>query len=122
MKKKLLGKCPVCEGNIIVSELKCMDCETKIQGEFPLSKFDYLDENLQDFALVFIKNAGNIKSIEKELNISYPTVKKTLDDLITSLGFSKVYEEPKTRENILNLLKEGEITFDEAEELLKGVE
>ena len=122
MKKKLLGKCPVCEGNIIVSELKCMDCETKIQGEFPLSKFDYLDENLQDFALVFIKNAGNIKAIEKELNISYPTVKKTLDDLITSLGFSKVYEEPKTRENILNLLKEGEITFDEAEELLKGVE
>ena len=122
MKKKLLGKCPVCEGNIVVSELKCLDCGTKIQGEFPLSKFDYLDEEAQNFALVFIKNAGNIKAIEKELNVSYPTVKKSLDDLITSLGFQSVIEETRTRENILNLLKEGEISFDEAEELLKEVE
>ena len=122
MKKKLLGNCPVCDEKLVVSELKCTECDTKVVGEFSLSKFDYLSEELQEFALVFIKNAGNIKSIEKELNISYPTVKKTLDDLIEGLGFDAVNEEPKTRSSVLRLLKEGTIDFEEAEEMLKEVQ
>ena len=122
MKIKLLGTCPVCDHKLVVSELKCTECDTKVVGEFSLSKFDYLSEELQEFALVFIKNAGNIKSIEKELNISYPTVKKTLDDLIEGLGFEAVNEEPKTRSSILKLLKDGTINFEEAEEMLKEVQ
>ena len=122
IKKKLLGNCPVCDEKLVVSELKCTECDTKVVGEFSLSKFDYLSEELQEFALVFIKNAGNIKSIEKELNISYPTVKKTLDDLIEGLGFDAVNEEPKTRSSVLRLLKEGTIDFEEAEEMLKEVQ
>ena len=121
MKKKLLGKCPVCEGRVVVSELKCESCGTKVVGDFQLSKFDYLPEDLQEFALIFLKNAGNIKSIEKELNISYPTVKKYLDDCIRGLGFESYKEETRTRENVLKLLKEGAIDFDEAEEMLKEV-
>ena len=62
MKKKLLGTCPVCSEKLIVSELSCKSCGTKIQGEFKLGKFDYLSEELQNFALIFIKNAGNIKA------------------------------------------------------------
>lgn len=123
MKKKLLGTCPVCSEKLIVSELSCKSCGTKIQGEFKLSKFDYLSEELQNFALIFIKNAGNIKAVENEMNISYPTVKKYLETLISSLDFDKkvVSAVKPTREEILKMLKSGEINFDEAEEMLKQI-
>ncbi len=123
MKKKLLGTCPVCSEKLIVSELSCKSCGTKIQGEFKLGKFDYLSEELQNFALIFIKNAGNIKAVESEMNISYPTVKKYLETLISSLDFDKkvVSAVKPTREEILKMLKSGEINFDEAEEMLKQI-
>lgn len=123
MKKKLLGTCPVCSEKLIVSELSCKSCGTEIQGEFKLSKFDYLSEELQNFALIFIKNAGNIKAVESEMNISYPTVKKYLETLISSLDFDKkvVSAVKPTREEILKMLKSGEINFDEAEEMLKQI-
>lgn len=122
MKNKLIGLCPICGKKLIASELTCTDCDTKIQGEFSLSKFDYLTTAQQEFALVFLKNAGNIKSIEKELNISYPTVKKTLDELIVALGFKTISilpEDKWAKEDILRALREKEITFDEAERMLK---
>ncbi|MCR5741047.1 MAG: DUF2089 domain-containing protein [Gammaproteobacteria bacterium] len=119
MSKKILNRCPICDGEVVISEFKCTECGTKVVGEFPLSKFDYLSEDLQNFALIFIKNQGNIKSIEKDLNISYPTVKKTLEELINALGFTATIEEGKKREDVLNLLKNGDITFEEAEEALK---
>ncbi|MGI6510272.1 MAG: DUF2089 domain-containing protein [Erysipelotrichaceae bacterium] len=122
MKKKLLGICPVCDNRLVISELQCNDCKTKIQGEFPLSKFDYLSSEEQDFALVFLKNAGNIKQIEKELNISYPTVRKMLDSVIQNLGFEKTtISNPLTRTEVLEMLKNNELSFEEAEQILKEI-
>lgn len=125
MKKQIIGKCPICDGNLIVSELTCTSCNTKINGEFNLSKFDNLSPDQQNFALIFIKNQGNIKLIEKEMNISYPTVKKNLSDLINSLGFDEVsvYENNKmTKEEIMQAIKNKEIKLDEAYKLLKEIE
>lgn len=122
MSKQLLGECPICEAKLVVSELKCPECQTKISGSFALSKFDYLSKEQQDFALVFIKNEGNIKAIEKELNISYPTVKKLLSDTITNLGFSTNINVKPDKETILQKLKAGEIDFDEAEFMIGELE
>lgn len=122
MNKRLLGVCPVCDGKLNVTELTCVECNSSIKGTFSLSKFDYLSSAQQEFALIFIKNAGNIKAIEKELNISYPTVKKNLDDLIASLGFDTVTiipEEKMTKAEILSALKRKDITFEIAEKMLK---
>lgn len=124
MNKKVIGTCPVCGENLSVSVLTCNECNTSIHGNFNLSKFDYLSVSQQEFALVFIKNGGNIKLIEKELNISYPTVKKNLDELINALGFEKINEVEATKmskEDVYKALKNGQITFDEAEEMLKEV-
>ncbi len=124
MNNKVIGTCPVCGKNLTVSVLKCDGCDTSIHGSFNLSKFDYLSVQQQEFAFVFIKNGGNIKLIEKELNISYPTVKKNLDDLINALGFENINEtivDKPSKEDVYRALKNGEITFEEAEEMLKEV-
>lgn len=125
MKKKLIGICPICDQKLNVTELSCNDCGSTIRGEFTLSEFDYLTASQQEFALIFIKNAGNIKAIEKEMNISYPTVKKNLDDLIASLGFDTlniITEEKMTKAEILAALKRKDITFEVAEKMLKECE
>jgi hypothetical protein len=122
MNKKIIGSCPICNSNLKVTTLHCNECNTSINGEFELSKFDYLTPSQQEFVLIFIKNGGNIKLIEKDLNISYPTVKKTLDEIIIALGFEKinVTESKKlSKEEVYRALKNGEITFEQAEEYLK---
>ena len=110
--------------------VRCDKCDTEISGEFSLTPFDYLSKEQLDFALVFIKCEGNIKAIEKVLNISYPSVKKNIDDLINALGIKKESDDSDseikeaheiTREEVGRMLKNGEITFEEAEKLLGGL-
>ena len=120
MKKQVIGKCPICNHDLYVKKLRCEECETEVTGEFTLSPFDYLTKEQIEFALVFIQNEGNIKGIEKSLNISYPTVKKNIDDLVRALGFTVEEENMVSRDDIKRKLKNGEITIDEAEELLGG--
>ena len=119
MKKNVIGTCPICSHQLFVKTLKCEDCGTEVSGEFQLSPFDHLTKEQQEFALVFIKNQGNIKGIEKNLNISYPTVKKNIDELCKALGFVVVDNEV-SREDVKKKLKKGEISFEEAEEMLGG--
>lgn len=121
MKKEVIGFCPICNSQFKVSKLSCNHCHTSLEGSFELSKFDYLTGEQKHFAEIFIKNRGNIKEIEKELGISYPTVRKNLDSIIVALGYSLNNEEEEdtnSRKEILDKLNKGEISADEAVELL----
>ena len=121
MKRDIIGICPVCEEKLKVTKLECSHCGTGITGEFKLSKFDYLTEEQQYFVEVFIKNRGNIKEIEKEMKISYPTVRRILDNVIEGLGYpAEKSEEGVNKTEILERLGNGEITSEEALKLLKG--
>ena len=71
------------------------------------------------FVEVFIKNRGNIKEIEKELGISYPTVRNKLDKVISDLGHT-VKKSSVNQKEIIEKLRNGEITKEEALKLLKG--
>jgi hypothetical protein len=124
MANQVLGRCPVCEGELHVSELKCPKCGTIIKGDFILSDFDRLSEPQMKFAEVFLKNGGNIKLVEKDLNISYPTVKKMLEEVVAALGLSAAtvpLQQEETKEEILASLKAGHIDFDEAEKRLARI-
>jgi len=114
MAKEVLGRCPVCEGETLVTEIRCRSCDTTIRGKFDLCKFCKLSEEHKVFAEIFIKNRGNIKEIEKELNISYPTVRNKLEELIGALGYSKASLKTVDKKAILEKLGRGEITKEEA--------
>ena len=130
-KHNVITVCPVCSHDLHITHLSC---------EFSFSKFNYLNAETLYFIEVFVKNRGNIKAVEKEMNISYPTVKKYLDEAISSLGYS-VDEEEETQstkessnnfkfnetyiktkqQEILNKIKTGEIKVDEAIKIIKKV-
>lgn len=117
---KVISRCPVCNNELIVARLKCENCETIIENNFRLSKFDYLSDEELYFTETFIRCRGNIKEVEKELGISYPTVRSKLDGVIKKLGYDAgVDEQTLKREEILKALENGEITAEQAIAQLK---
>lgn len=133
-KYPVLSTCPVCHNELAVVKLHCDSCNTTLDGHFSLSKFNYLDTEKLYFIEVFVKNRGNIKAIEKEMNLSYPTIKKMLDDVIVGLGYNPESGEDNTqqpapqsaqpektklsRTEILDQLEKGTISVSEAIEKL----
>jgi hypothetical protein len=127
MKYKAPGKCPVCGEKLSITRLGCPKCSTAIEGDFQPCEFCRLPEEDLDFVKVFIKCRGNIKDVEKELGISYPTVRGKLDAVIRGLGFDVVTKDTiKEKEQkeaakaeILEQLSKGEISAKEATEKIK---
>jgi hypothetical protein len=119
MKKEVISKCPICGSDLKVSRLYCHECHTEITGDFDLPDFSYLTPDQMRFIGIFLKNQGNIKGVEKDLGISYPTVKKMLSEVCQALGYDVVIEKVPNRSEILDRLAKGEITTDEAVELMK---
>lgn len=118
---KLLSRCPVCSNKLKAIRLRCNSCNTVIDNEFELSKFDYLTNEQLYFIETFIRCRGSIKEVEREMGISYPTVRAKLDEVIESLGYAaketKVKQDSK---DILNALEQGDISVDEAISKLKN--
>ncbi|MCX8129576.1 MAG: DUF2089 domain-containing protein [Clostridia bacterium] len=121
MGKEVLGKCPVCGTNTQVTKLSCYECGTSIEGNFDLCKFCRLTEDQKSFIDVFIKCRGNIKEVERELGVSYPTVKNRLEDVAGALGYKSEPEPVSSlkRKEVLDKLNSGEISVEEAIGLLK---
>jgi hypothetical protein len=118
---KILSKCPVCSSKLKAVRLKCDSCSTVVENQFELSKFDYLNSEQLSFIEVFLKSRGNIKDVEKELGISYPTVRAKLDEVIMALGYTVAKQKPSTdKKEVIDMLEKGEITADEALKMLSG--
>lgn len=126
--RKLLTRDPVCGGDLYVSELSSDDSGVTIRGRFEVPRYARLDEEQTRFLETFLRCRGMLNSVEKELGISYPTVRARLDALLGALDLAPIKEEPKKdksaekKKQILEQLEKGEITADEAKTKLKAVE
>jgi len=116
---KVLTKCPVCRGRLKIKRLQCENCNTVIENDFEFSRFDKLKEEQVKFVETFLQCRGSIKDVEKVLGISYPTVRAKLDEVNETLGLVSKKDTDKEKANILEKLESGEITSEEAIELLK---
>jgi len=101
-----------------VKLMGCAACGTEIQGEFPLGRFESLEPEQKLFLEVFIRSRGSLKDTGGALGISYPTARIKLDTLIAALGLEP--QQGSWRLRVLEQLKRGELTTDEALKLLQG--
>ncbi len=116
----LISRCPVCAEAVTVRVLSCESCETELHGRFSLPRLARLPRELQDVVEVFLGCRGNIKQVEKQLGISYPTVCRKLDAINTLLRAMGSGGESRTR--ILRQLDAGELTTKQALALLRELE
>jgi len=130
--KRLPSRCPSCGSTLKITELTCDKCGTVVKGVYPLNKFLTLDPQEEQFLLVFLLSKGNLKEVQERLNISYPTAKNRLEELLSSLGLIEIKKEEKEEresvedrisklDEILEKIDKGEITGDEAIEKIKEV-
>ena len=128
----VIGRCPVCAGELTVTRLRCEACETALEGRFRLGRFQRLSAEQLAFLEVFVKNRGIIKDVEAELGMSYPTVRARLDEALRAMGFAVGLDEaPRARQvqaqareerrRILEELREKRITADEAHQRLTAL-
>lgn len=82
---KLPCICPSCQGLLKVRSLKCEYCETEVNGLYDLPVLAQLSSDDQFFILNFVKNSGSLKDMASLLNLSYPSVRNKLDDIILKL-------------------------------------
>ena len=116
------GSCPVCKNKLTVTKISCESCGTELTGKFPQCKYCALDEKLSAFLDTFLRCKGNIKEIEKELNISYPTVKNLIDELLSALDIATAEPEQEQNQDISDLLakvESGEISAAQASKLIR---
>lgn len=121
----VMGRCPVCEHNLEVTRLYCRHCDTGLEGHFVLGRLYELSPEQLHFVEMFVRCQGKLNRVQEELNLSYPTVRNRLHDVIRALGYEVDEEEEASvtteiRQEVLAAVASGEIDTEEAARRLRG--
>lgn len=124
----MLSRCPVCKGELMVTRLYCMHCDTTVEGHFhpEVNPFAALKSEQMQFLLTFIRCEGRFNRMEEELNHSYPTLRNRFNEILRSLGYEPGREEipirlsTEDRMRILDELSMGTISPEDAQSRLLG--
>ena len=85
MNPKLPVSCPSCENQLTVTELSCLECKTKVSGNYVLPLLLRIPEDEQQFIIDFFRSSGSLKEMANQMGKSYPTVRNKLDDIIEKI-------------------------------------
>jgi hypothetical protein len=94
MARDVISTCPVCEGELAITRLHCRTCGTALEGEFGVGRFGRLSREQLALLESFLRSRGNLKDLERELGISYPTVRGRVESLLRALGLADGDEPP----------------------------
>jgi hypothetical protein len=126
-----IATCPVCSGELSVTRLHCRVCGTTLEGDFSVGRFGRLSREQMAILESFLRSRGNLRDMERELGLSYPTVRSRVEALVRTLGFGprdddatsddaaasgggSAAEVQAARQEILQQLARHEITADDA--------
>src|SRR6478752_7197326 len=87
MAHDVIATCPVCSNELSVTRLHCGSCGTTLEGDFAVGRFGRLNKDQLTLLESFLRSRGNLRDMERELGISYPTVRARVEALVRALGF-----------------------------------
>ena len=87
MPHDVISTCPVCSGELAVTRLHCRSCGTTLEGDFSVGRFGRLSREQLALLESFLRSRGNLRDMERELSLSYPTVRSRVEALVRALGF-----------------------------------
>jgi hypothetical protein len=107
-------------GTLIVERVRIPEKQIAIEGAFALPELARLSLDDQVFIVAFLRSHGSIKEMEQTFGVSYPTIKARLNRLSGQLEFVDTNPSP-SRAEVLERLKSGEITAEEAIRALEAL-
>ena len=87
MPHDVIATCPVCSGELAVTRLHCRACGTTLEGDFNVGRFGRLSREQMGVLESFLRSRGNLRDMERELGLSYPTIRSRVEALVRALGF-----------------------------------
>ena len=134
MPHDVISTCPVCASELAVTRLHCATCGTTLEGDFSVGRFGRLNRDQLTLLESFLRSRGNLREMERELGISYPTVRSRVEALVRALGFGPRIEadesedppaEPappgRNRSEILEALARHELTAEDAAAAIRAL-
>lgn len=126
--REAISTCPVCEAELHVTRLQCGTCGTGIEGRFSVGRFSRLTRDQSALLESFLRARGNLRELERELGISYPTVRNRIEALLRALGLAdgasasepEPAVDPAARRDVLERLARREISAEQAAAELSG--
>ena len=120
-------RCPVCQSELEIARLHCSACDTSIEGRFTGGPIAHLTAEHLDFIVTFVRCEGKINRMEQELQVSYPTIRNRLHEVIRALGYEPGKDElvevsAEKRSGVLEDLEAGKISAEAAMRILRGEE
>jgi hypothetical protein len=99
MPHDVISTCPVCSSELAVTRLHCRSCGTTLEGDFSVGRFGRLSRDQVTLLESFLRSRGNLRDMERELGISYPTVRSRVEALVRALGFGPRGDDDDTDES-----------------------
>jgi hypothetical protein len=106
--------------SLVVERVRLPERQIAIDGEFALPELARLSLEDQVFIVAFLRSHGSIKEMEQVFGVSYPTIKARLNRISSQLEFIETNPSP-SRAEVLERLKNGEITAEEAIRALEAL-
>lgn len=108
--------------SLVVERVRLPGKNIAIEGAFELPQLARLSAEDQVFVVAFLRSHGSIKEMEQVFGVSYPTIKARLNRISNSLEFVETNPAPPapSRSDIIERLRRGEISADEAVRALEG--
>ena len=122
-----LARCPICQNELTITRLHCEACDTTLEGRFTGGLFGHLSKDQLDFIETFVRCEGKLTRMEAELQLSYPTIRNRLHEVIRAMGYEPGKDEgpevtEEHRRQILEDLDTGKISAEDAMRILRGEE
>jgi len=105
---------------MVIERVRLPEKQISIEGQFLLPELARLAMEDQVFVTAFLRSHGSIKEMEQVFGVSYPTIKARLNRIAGLLQFVETNPSPSGAE-VLERLKGGEITADEAIRALEAL-
>ena len=116
-------RCPVCQDDLLVTRLVCRNCGTALEGRFATDRLFQLTPEQLHFVEMFLRCEGKLNRMEREVGLSYPTLRARLSEIIRQMGFAvgaEIAVSDEERHRVLDELAAGKMTSEEAMRALEG--
>jgi len=134
MSHDVIATCPVCSQELAVTRLHCRSCGTTLEGDFTVGRFGRLNREQLTLLESFLRSRGNLRDMERELGISYPTVRSRVEAVVRALGFGPradaedaepvadtVTDRAAARQALLERLARHEISAEDAATAIRAL-